>query len=95
VAGKHGAVVEEGFYSNLAKPSVQAGKREKILAVHVQRESHDPSQDHSDPKWRKCESFQGNGLRGWRPERAMDLMDQPRTSIDERMLSGRRAVVIV
>jgi len=60
VAGKHGAVVEEGFYSNLAKPSVQTGKGDKILAVHVQRESHDTSQDHSDPKWRKCESFQGN-----------------------------------
>ena len=25
----------------------------------------------------------------------MDRMDQPRTSIDEQMLSGRRAVVIV
>ena len=49
----------------------------------------------SPPKWRKCESFRGNGLRGWRPERAMDRMDQPRTSIDEQMLSGRRAVVIV
>ena len=47
------------------------------------------------PKWRKCESFRGNCLRGWRPERAMDLMDRPRTSIDEQMLSGRRAVVIV
>ena len=47
------------------------------------------------PKWRKCESFRGNRLRGWRPERAMDQMDRPRTSIDERMLSGRRAVVIV
>jgi hypothetical protein len=47
------------------------------------------------PKWRKCESFRGNCLRGWRPERAMDRMDRPRTSIDERMLSGRRAVMIV
>jgi len=47
------------------------------------------------PKWRKCESFWGNGLRGWRPERAMDWMDLPHTSIDEWMLSGRRAVVIV
>jgi len=46
-------------------------------------------------KWQKCESFRGNGLSGWRPERAMDQMDLPRTSIDERMLSGRRAVVIV
>ena len=35
------------------------------------------------------------GLRGWRPERAMDRMDRPRTSIDERMLSECRAVVIV
>jgi len=49
----------------------------------------------SPPKWRKYKSFRGNGLRSWRPERAMDRMDLPRTSIDERMLSGRRAVVIV
>ena len=49
----------------------------------------------SPTKWRKYESFRGNGLRGRRPERAMDRMDRPRTSIDEQMLSGRRAVVIV
>jgi len=49
----------------------------------------------SPPKWRKCESFRGNGLHSWRPERAMDRMDRHRTSIDERMLSGRRAVMIV
>jgi len=47
------------------------------------------------PKWQKCESFRGNGLRSRRQERAMDRMDRPRTSIDERMLSGRRAVMIV
>ena len=47
------------------------------------------------PKWRKCASLRGNCLRGWRRERAMDRMDRPRTSIDERMLSGRRAVMIV
>jgi len=47
------------------------------------------------PKWQKCESFRGNGLRSRRQERAMDRMDQPRTSVDERMLSGRRAVMIV
>ena len=47
------------------------------------------------PKWRKCESFRGHGLRSWRLERAMDRMDRPRTSIDERMLSGRCAVMIV
>ena len=47
------------------------------------------------PKWRKCESFRGNCLCVWRPERVMDRMDQPRTSLDERKLSGRRAVVIV
>ena len=45
--------------------------------------------------WFKCESFRGNGLRSRRQERAMDRMDQPRTSIDKRMLSGRRAVMIV
>ena len=47
------------------------------------------------PKWRKCESVWGNGPRGWRQERAMDRMDRPRTSIDERMLSRHRVVVIV
>jgi len=40
-------------------------------------------------------SFRGNGLRSRRQERAIDRMDRPRTSIDERMLSGRRAVMIV
>jgi len=55
----------------------------------------DSCKKRSPPKWRKCESFRGNCLRGWRPERAMDRMDRPRTSIDERMLSGRLAVMIV
>jgi len=49
----------------------------------------------SPPKWQKCESFRGNGLRSRRQERVMDRMDGPRTSIDEWMLSGRRAVMIV
>jgi len=31
----------------------------------------------------------------WRQERAMDRMDRPRTSIDERMLSEHHAVMIV
>ena len=51
--------------------------------------------DKKPAKKAKCESFRDNGLRSWRPERAMDRMDQPRTSIDEQMLSGHRAVVIV
>jgi len=50
---------------------------------------------HNQLRKKKCESFRGTGLRGQRPERAMNRMDRPRTSIDERMLSGRRAVVIV
>ena len=42
-----------------------------------------------------AESFRGNGLGSRRQERAMDRMDQPCTSIDEQVLSGRRAVMIV
>jgi len=43
VAGRRGAVVEDGFYNKLEKLNVQAGKRDKILAAHVQRicEAHD------------------------------------------------------
>jgi len=37
----------------------------------------------------------GHGLCGWQPDQAMDQMDLPRTSIDEWMLSGLHAVVIV
>ena len=43
VAGRRSAVVEDDFYNKLEKLSVQAGKKEKILLVHVQRicEAHD------------------------------------------------------
>jgi len=43
VAGRRSAVVEDDFYNKLARLSLQAGKRDKILAVHVQRicEAHD------------------------------------------------------
>ena len=43
VAGRRGAVVEDNFYNKLERPSVQAGRRDKILAAHVQRicEAHD------------------------------------------------------
>ena len=43
MAGRRGAVVEDDFYNKLAKLSVQAGKRDKILLAHVQRicEAHD------------------------------------------------------
>ena len=37
VAGRRGAVVEDDFYNNLERLSVQAGKKDKILATHVQR----------------------------------------------------------
>ena len=37
VAGRRGAVVEDDFYNKLKKLNVQAGKRDKILLVHVQR----------------------------------------------------------
>ena len=39
VAGRRGAVVEDDFYNKLRveRLNVQAGKKEKILAAHVQR----------------------------------------------------------
>ena len=43
VAGRRGAVVEDGFYNKLEMLNVQAEKMDKILAAHVQRmcEAHD------------------------------------------------------
>ena len=43
VAGRRGAVVEDGFYNKPEKLNVQAGRRDKILLAHVQRicEGHD------------------------------------------------------
>jgi len=43
VAGRRGAVVEGDFYNKLERLSVQARKKDKILAAHVQRtcEVHD------------------------------------------------------
>jgi len=49
----------------------------------------------SPRKWRKCNLVSGHGLCGQRHGLAMNWVDQPRTSADERILSGRRAVVIV
>ena len=45
VAESYGAVVEDGFYNKLEMLNVQAGKKDKILAAHVQRicEAHDTS----------------------------------------------------
>jgi len=42
-AGRRGAVVEDDFYNKLEKLNKQAGKKDKILAAHVQRicEAHD------------------------------------------------------
>ena len=37
LAGRRGAVVENDFSSKLEKLNVQAGKRDKILLAHVQR----------------------------------------------------------
>jgi len=37
VAGRRGAAVEDDFYYKLDKLNVQAGKKHKILAAHVQR----------------------------------------------------------
>ena len=43
MAGRHGAVAEDDLYNKLERLSVQAGKKDKILASHVQRicEAHD------------------------------------------------------
>jgi len=43
VAGRRGAVVEDDFYNKLGRLNVQAGKKDEILAAHVQRicEAHD------------------------------------------------------
>ena len=43
VAGRRGAVVEDDFYNKLERLNVQAGKKDKILAAHVQRicKAHD------------------------------------------------------
>jgi len=43
LAGRRGAVVEDDFYNKLERLNVQAGKRDKNLAAHVQRicEAHD------------------------------------------------------
>ena len=43
VAGRRGPVVEDDFYNKFERLSVQVGKKDKILAAHVQRicEAHD------------------------------------------------------
>ena len=43
VAGRRGAVVDDNFYNKFERLNVQAGKKNKILAAHVQRicEAHD------------------------------------------------------
>jgi len=43
VAGRRGALVENDFYNNVERLSVQAGKKDNILAAHVKRicEAHD------------------------------------------------------
>jgi len=43
VAGRRGAVLKDDFYNKLERLSLQAGKKYKIVAVHVQRicEVHD------------------------------------------------------
>ena len=43
MAGRRGAVVEDDFYDNRERLSIQAGLRNKILAAHMQRisEAHD------------------------------------------------------
>jgi len=43
----------------------------------------------------QCNLGLGNCLCGQRHGLAMNWVDQPRTSVDERMLSWRRAVVIL
>ena len=43
MTGRHGAIVEDDFYSTLERLGVQAGKKDKILVAHVQLicEAHD------------------------------------------------------
>jgi len=43
VAGRRGAGVQANFYNKLERLNVKAGKKDKILAAHVQciREAHD------------------------------------------------------
>jgi len=36
VAGRHGAVVEDDFHNKFERLNVQAGKKDKIVAAHVQ-----------------------------------------------------------
>ena len=45
-------------------------------------------------KWLKCEPYFGASTPGSQLGWAMNLVDRLRTSADERVLSGRRAVVI-
>ena len=46
-------------------------------------------------KWQECNLLSGDRLRGRQLGRAMNWVDRLRTIADERVLSGRRAVVIV
>ena len=49
-----------------------------------------------DPqKWQKCSLVSGDRLRGQQLGLAMDWVNRLRISADERVLSGRHAVVIV
>ena len=49
----------------------------------------------SPRKWRKCNLVLDNRLCGQQHGLAMIWVHRPRTSADEQMLSGRRAVVII
>jgi len=55
---------------------------------------HDKILSQTAGKWRKCESYFGALTLGSQLWWAMNWMDWPRTSADERMLSGCSAVVI-
>jgi len=46
-------------------------------------------------KLRKCDLVLGDCLCGQQHGLAMNWVDQPRSSADEQMLSGRHAVVII
>jgi len=49
----------------------------------------------SAQKLRKCDLVLGDCLCGQQHGLAMNWVDQPRSSADEQMLSGRHAVVII
>ena len=68
MAGRRDAVVEDDFYDKLEKLNVQAGKRDKILLVHVQRicEAHDTVMR---PYYQQIQGTENSNLHGFEVHR--------------------------